>query len=776
MKLKSIQLKIALIAGICLIIVAGSVVGYNLISSTKVQNFTIKNAAESEEKIALEGLKTLAGEQAGIIKAELEPALNAARTMANTFEIAKDNAAKGGKLDLGRDQINAILLKVLQKNPDFNGTYSCWEPNALDGQDSEFKTGKDGNNKDTGRFTPYWNRDSKGNIAVQALVEYDTLDKHPNGVLKGGWYIGPKETGVESVLDPIPYIVQGKQVWLATMSVPIIANGKFYGVAGADYDLSFVQKLTDATDENLFSGQGDVTIISYMGLVVADSARPDLIGQHIKNLIPEGWENILKTIQAGKSEVSIDSKGIANAFYPITFGNIGKPWAVMIRVPRDIILAEAYQLGDELHELHNTGIFWQSIVCLIITIVAIIILWLASGSIARPIREAAGMADKIREGDFDQRLTVKSKDEVGQLGTSLNEMADSLHKAVQVANKIADKDLDVEVVLASDHDQLGIALQKMTSNLNEVMGQVQSTGEKIASGAAQSSDASQSLSQATTESAASLEEITSSISQINSQTQQNSANAQQANQLATAARGSAATGGQRMEDMNSAMHDLNESADKIAKIIKVIDEIAFQTNLLALNAAVEAARAGTYGKGFAVVAEEVRNLAGRSAKAAKETAELLESNEELVNTANSIAKQTGEALNEIVDGITKAADLVAEIAAASKEQASGIAQIGEGLHQIESATQQNTANAEETASVSEQLSGQARILHNILSQFQLKLHGGGNRELTAITSAAVPRKSEQITSKKRPQLLMDKRPHNPKNAEINLDDDEFGKF
>ena len=765
MNFKSIQLKISFIAGICLIIAAGIQITYNQISASKIENFTLTKVSELEEKNALTSLQNLAGEQAGLVKSEFELALNAARTMAQTFELSKQ---KQSSLKLNRDQINAILHKVLEENPNFNGTYSCWEPNAIDNKDNNFKTGKDGNNLNTGRFTPYWNRDSNGNIAVQPLVEYDTLDKHPNGVLKGGWYIGPAETHNESVLDPIPYIVQGKKVWLATMSVPIVINNKFYGVAGADYELGFVQQLVQDVDKGLFGGAGEVTIISNMGLIVADSEKPELIGEHLKNIIPDEWKNILDNIQSGKKGSNIDKNNMAVAFSPIILGNTGKPWSVLIKVPRDVILAEVYALDNNLSILHSKGAIWQTGVSIAVTLLAVIALWLSAGNIAKPIKQAAKMADSIKEGDFTQRTTVNSKDEIGKLGISLNEMADTLQGAVNIANKIADRNLDVEIILASENDQLGLALQKMTRNLNEVLSHVQATGKKIANGSAQSSDASQALSQATTESAASLEEITSSITQIGSQTKQNSENAQEANNLATSACNSAAVGGKRMEEMNSAMQDLNESANKIAQIIKVIDEIAFQTNLLALNAAVEAARAGSYGKGFAVVAEEVRNLAGRSAKAAKETAELLENNEELVTTANSIAEHTGEALNEIVNGITKAADLVGEIASASKEQAQGVSQVSQGLRQLETTTQQNTANAEETASVSTELSEQAKVLHNILSQFNLK----SNNEITKYNTSknrhkenAIPRVPDNNTA----QTVSP-------NEYIKLNDSEFGKF
>lgn len=779
MKLKSIQLKISLIAGACLLIAAGVLVAYSLISGHNTQQMTIERVTSLQEKSALDQLKNLAGEQAGQVQAKFDIALDAARTMAHTFEVGKKPGPNGKPvLQLGRDQINAILLNVLEQNPEFNGTYSCWEPNALDGNDSAFRTGKNGNNSVHGRFTPYWNRDANGNIAVQPLVEYDTYDKHPNGVLKGGWYITPREKHIESVLDPFPYIVQGKKVWLTTLSVPVMVNGKFHGVAGTDYDLTFVQQLSEKVDKELMNGQGEVAIISYDGLVVAHSEKPELIGQHFKAALGDGWESALKTIQAGDSMSSMDeATGMATALGAIDLGRTGRPWSVMIRISEDVILAEAHALDAALEERADSAAMWQTTVGIVVTLIALALIWFAARSIARPIKEAATLADTIGSGDLSQRLQVQSADEVGQLGTALNSMADGLEEKAQIAEKVANGDLTMDVQLASDKDVLGRALHKMVDRLNDLLGQVQTASTQISTGSTQVSDASQTLSQGATESAASLEEITASMTEMASQTKLNAENADQANSLSKGAQSAANNGSKLMSDLVDAMGDINRSGEDISKIIKVIDEIAFQTNLLALNAAVEAARAGQHGKGFAVVAEEVRNLAGRSAKAAKETAELIENSTAKTRHGNDIVEKTEEALKEIVGGTTKVSDLVAEIAAASNEQSEGIGQVNSGLSQIDSVTQQNTANAEESAAASEELASQSTQLQHMLSQFKLK--GGARMAVKAIPQPAAPRKQaapalayEGSAATAAPAPTLDDDP----SQVIALDDKEFGKY
>lgn len=300
---------------------------------------------------------------------------------------------------------------------------------------------------------------------------------------------------------------------------------------------------------------------------------------------------------------------------------------------------------------------------------------------------------------------------------------------------------------------IGIALAfiitlGITKPLNRIIAGLGDGADQTAAASGEVSNSAQQLSQGATEQAAALEESSSSLDEMNSMTQQNADNAAKANQMAQDARSGAEEGASAMTQMRSAMADINESSDNIAKIIKTIEEIAFQTNLLALNAAVEAARAGEHGKGFAVVAEEVRNLAKRSADAAKNTAELIEGSISKAKAGVDIAQKADASINAILENTKKVADVIGEIAAASKEQAEGISQVTNAVSQMDQVTQQNASAAEEAASSSEELASQADSLRGMVTELQQLV--GGNSVVVPVSKRIVHNERRQVASAPQP--------------------------
>lgn len=314
----------------------------------------------------------------------------------------------------------------------------------------------------------------------------------------------------------------------------------------------------------------------------------------------------------------------------------------------------------------------------------------------------------------------KYKDEIGLTIQGAAAFVRRITELSQNLTVIAGGNLALETRLLSDKDTMGLALQNMLGNLNAMFSEINTSSMQVSTGSKQIADGAQMLAQGSTQQSSALEELASSISGVSDKTKNNSAMASKAAELAETIKDNAEKGSVHMKDMITAVNEINDASKSISKVITAIDEIAFQTNILALNAAVEAARAGQHGKGFAVVAEEVRNLAAKSAEAAKETSGMIENSINKTVTGVNIAGETAESLNKIVSGVNDSARLVGEIAKSSEEQSLAISQINIGIEQVAKVIQQNSATAEESAAAADEMSLQSDTLQSLIEQFKLK--------------------------------------------------------
>jgi methyl-accepting chemotaxis protein len=367
----------------------------------------------------------------------------------------------------------------------------------------------------------------------------------------------------------------------------------------------------------------------------------------------------------------------------------------------------------------------SSAIAAIVSILAGIYL---SGLISKPLAplttfmEQAGKTGNINLRPEDREAIKKyaqNKDELGQTIAATASFMEHISRVSEILDLIANGNLTSKVELLSKEDTLGVSLLTMSQNLTSSLRNVHASSTQVSLGAQQVADGAQALAQGSTEQAATIQQLSASIAEVSSKTRHNADMAEKASELSKNIRSNAERGSRQMDEMLEAVKHIEEASQSIGKVMKTIDDIAFQTNILALNAAVEAARAGTHGKGFAVVAEEVRNLAGKSAEAARDTEALIANSIDKAQLGVQIARETANSLNEIVQGVNDSSQLVAEIAQESEAQAMGISQINSGIEQVAHVIQENSATAEQEAAASEEMSGQSAMLIEMVSHFQL---------------------------------------------------------
>jgi len=580
---------------------------------------------------------------------------------------------------------------IVKNNPDIVGVGVLFEPYAYD---DSIKN-----------YTIYVSDDDAVKKTSQSYGNYEEYSKNE--------YYSLAATTQKNYFTK-PYVNQG--MTMITASFPIVSGGKTQGVIVVDINVDNFAKVKSSNDKYTTMS---TDIFTQDGIIVYDSNSKDFIGQSIKNLLgTEVFSQISEKTKAGlafQMEANYDGDNFMKYYYPIKAGQ--ETWWSSTSLAKSDLNKAVVSLI-----IMMIGIVLFILVLIIISVIFIL------KKMLKPIDGVVKAAESIVNGELDINVSIQSEDEIGILSKAFATMSENLkiiisdvgHLLGEMANGNFCLATQYEDKYVGEYSNILLAIRDINQNLSSTLTEINTVANQVSAGSEQVSSGAQALSQGAAEQASSVEELSASLFEISQKTEKNAGNATLAIQLSHEAGEGAKESNSHMDELMSAINKISNTSTEIGKIIKTIDDIAFQTNILALNAAVEAARAGVAGKGFAVVADEVRNLAGKCAEAAKNTTVLIEGAIGAVENGTKHAADTANSLRAVVAKTETVDNTIRQIAVASEEQSNAMSQITTGIEQISSVVQTNSATAQESAAASEELSGQAQMLKNLVGQFQLR--------------------------------------------------------
>lgn len=501
-----------------------------------------------------------------------------------------------------------------------------------------------------------------------------------------------------------------------------VNNGTFHGIVSAALDADTFSNMIDGVAIGK-SGYG--FIADKTGKIIAHKNR-DTVTKETNYIELAKTNKAYSVLSRNIKEMIAGNKGIRESKFN------GK---VLIMGYTPIKNTDGWSIAIVADKSEMMMAFYQSVaITAILTVlligVSLLFAFRIATPIVTPIINLVKRIEALAEGDLHTEVPlVNSGDELEVLSKSFTGTVNTLNHYINeislILNGLEKGDCTVTTTqeYKGDFVQIKESLNRITLNLNSVFTKIKESSERVADGSKQISDASQALAAGATEQAATVEELSYSISSVSSRAQENADNVKKATDYVRQAGEGMNEGNAYMEKLDQSMLEIGQASDKISSITKVIEDIAFQTNILALNAAVESARAGEAGKGFAVVADEVRNLAGKSAEAAKQTADLISHSVQTVSEGEKIAQETTRILKEVSEQSILVEQTIQKIAAASYEQVEAIDQINEGLTQVSTVVQTNAATAEESSASSSELDAQAQVLKEEVERFKLQDHG-----------------------------------------------------